>query len=140
KKDSDQFRGIINYFKFYQIDDYDPELLLKCYGILHVNSFGIDCYDTDNLTIDHRGCGLYLEASVFDHSCIPNACAAGDSLALEIRALRPIRPGDLIYLDYIQDILPKDQRIKHLEERYFFTCHCNGGCADSDNVFDSNVD
>ncbi|KAH7639915.1 hypothetical protein DERF_015997 [Dermatophagoides farinae] len=147
-KDSDQFRGIINYFKFYQIDDYDAELLLQCYGLLHVNSFGIDCYDTDNLTIDHRGCGLYIEASVFDHSCMPNACAAGDGLALEIRALRPIRPGDLIYLDYVQDILPKDQRIKHLEERYFFTCKCIGGCADNidsdddhhNNAFDSNVD
>nr|XP_027199729.1 N-lysine methyltransferase SMYD2-B-like [Dermatophagoides pteronyssinus] len=142
-KDSEQFGGIINYFKFYKIDDYDHELLLKCYGLLHVNSFGIDCYDTDNLTIDHRGCGLYLEASVFDHSCVPNACAAGDSLTLEIRALRPIRPGDLIYLDYIQDILPKDERIKHLEERYFFTCQCIGGCdntIDSNDAFDSKVD
>lgn len=71
-----------------------------------------------------------MEASVFDHSCCPNAAASGDGLALEIRALSPIRKGEQIYIDYLQDILPKAERQSGLRERYFFTCQCARGCAD----------
>ncbi|KPM05877.1 Set and mynd domain-containing protein-like protein [Sarcoptes scabiei] len=127
-KDSDRFKGILNYFHFYKIENFNLDLLLRCYGLLQINSFGIDCYDATTQTIDHRGCGLYVEASVFDHSCVPNACASGDGLVLEIRALRPIEIGEEIFIDYVQDVLARKERNMILEDRYFFTCQCEFGC------------
>lgn len=121
----------------YKIVEFDEELLLQCYGLLHVNSFGIDNYHaggeggeqtSELVNIEHAGCGLYIEASVFDHSCVPNACVLGDRLLLEVRALRPIEAGERIYIDYIQDIKPKSERVAQLEARYFFTCACAEGC------------
>ena len=131
----------MNYFKLYKIENFDRKLLLRAYGILHVNSFGIDHY-SEETTIEHRGTGLYVEASVFDHSCVPNACASGNDRMLEIRALSPIKPGDTIYIDYIQDVLPKTERLETLSGRYFFTCQCELGCKDGlgDKAFDSSVD
>ena len=40
--------------------------LVEYYGQLAVNNF----------TIDGLGLGLYVEASIIDHSCSPNACTA----------------------------------------------------------------
>ena len=125
-QDTPQFKGILNYFKLYKIESYDYNLLLRAYGILHVNSFSIDCYlPDDNATesssdviIEQVGTGLYIEPSVFDHSCgCPNAAASGDFLQLEIRALSPIRKGELIYIDYLQDVMPRAERQKTLSER-----------------------
>lgn len=115
---------------------------MKCYGILHINSFSIDCYDNENHSIEHRGTGLYIEASVFDHSCVPNACASGDGLVLEIRALAQIQPKQLIFIDYVQDVLPSIERKKFLQEQYFFNCQCKFGCSTNKQLasFDSNVD
>ncbi len=117
-----QFEGIINYFKFYEID-YDFDFLLKLYGILHINAFGIDIYD-ENQGISHCASGLYIEGSVFDHWCAPNACASGEGLVLEIRAMKNISVGEEIFIDYIQNILPKSERHSILSERYFFDCKC----------------
>ena len=154
-KDSPQFGGILNYFKLYNIENFDHDLLLRAYGILHVNSFGIDCYHDTTLNdaitastqcdgdvhIEHTGTGLYVEASVFDHSCVPNATASGDGLCLEIRALAPIRSGEQIYIDYLQDVLPREKRIRLLAERYFFHCQCAKGCADGlSDPFDNMID
>ncbi|XP_017484555.1 PREDICTED: N-lysine methyltransferase SMYD2-like [Rhagoletis zephyria] len=147
-KDTPQFQGILNYFKLYKIENYDYDLLLRAYGLLHVNSFGIDSYYsavTDNATdvqIDHCGSALYIEASVFDHSCVPNACASGDGMLLEIRALSPICKGEQIYIDYLQDIQPRVERQSILADRYFFTCACSRGCSEtlnSEKAFDAGI-
>ena len=127
------------------MEDVDSELLLRVYGILHVNSFGIDCYYTENkendIEIAHSGSGLYVEASVFDHNCVPNATASGDGLLLEIRALSSIKKGDQIYIDYLQDVLCRNERMTILQERYFFRCQCEHGCSDQQtDPFDKSLD
>src|SRR5699024_9069376 len=63
-----------------------------------------------------------------------NACASGDGLQLEIRALTTIKEGELIYIDYLQDILPREQRQNILNERYFFICQCKHRCNDTDQI------
>lgn len=47
-----------------------------------INSFNIN---DDNL--NPVGTGLYLAASIFDHSCEPNAFVTFDSTALTVRSL-----------------------------------------------------
>ena len=129
------FEGILNYFKLYSIDDYDKELVLKLYGILQINAFGIDIYDQKR-GICHVASGLYVEASVFDHCCQSNACASGEGLTLEIRALKDIEVGQQISIDYVQNILHKNERQKSLNEKYYFVCQCFRCQSDFDNRFD----
>lgn len=130
-----QFTGIINYFELYQIINYDRNLLLKLYGILQINSFGIDVYH-QKYGISHCASGLYIEGSVFDHCCAPNACASGEGLALEIRAMKQINIGEQIFIDYVQNILPKAERQSLLNERYFFVCQCFRCQSNFDQNFD----
>ena len=129
------FEGIVNYFKLYSIEDYDRDLVLKLYGILQINAFGIDSYDEER-GISHCASGLYIEGSVFDHCCQPNACASGEGLLLEIRALREISVGEEITIDYVQNVLPKIQRQTSLKEKYFFICRCFRCESDFDQNFD----
>jgi len=130
-----QFAGIINYFQLYKISNYDKNLLLKLYGILHINAFGIDVYDEKH-GISHCASGLYVEGSVFDHCCSPNACASGEGLTLEIRAMKQIDIGEQIFIDYVQNILPKIERQSILNERYFFVCQCFRCQSDFDQSID----
>ncbi|XP_054165826.1 N-lysine methyltransferase SMYD2-A-like [Oppia nitens] len=129
------FEGIVNYFKLYSINGYDRQLLLKLYGILQINAFGIDSYDEER-GICHCASGLYIEGSVFDHNCQSNACASGEGLILEIRALRDINIDEVITIDYIQNILPKEERHSILMDRYYFKCQCFKCQSDFDEKFD----
>lgn len=132
---TDAFKGIVNYFKLYSMEDYDRDLVLKLYGILQINAFGIDVYDEDR-GICHCASGLYIEGSVFDHCCQSNACASGEGLVLEIRALKNIKVGEEITIDYIQNVLHKNQRQSSLKDKYFFVCHCFRCESDFDQTFD----
>lgn len=129
------FEGILNYFKLYSIENYDKELVLKLYGILQINAFGIDIYDRKR-GICHVASGLYVEASVFDHCCLSNACASGEGLALEIRALRNIEIGEQISIDYVQSVASKSERQTILNQKYYFICRCFRCESDFDTHFD----
>jgi len=66
------------------------EIIIKFYIILlHqtlVNQFGI----TDTDMQGRLGQGLYLNGSVFDHSCEPNATQTFDGVELTIRLIQDI--------------------------------------------------
>ena len=134
-RNTKSFEGIINYFKLYSIEEFDYDLVLKLYGILQINGFGIDVYD-EVRGISHCASGLYIEGSVFDHNCQSNACASGEGLVLEVRALKEISIGEEITIDYIQNILPKIKRQNWLNEKYFFICRCFRCESDFDKYFD----
>ena len=55
----------------------------EIYGRILINSFNI--MNAESLPI---GIGLYLEGSVFDHSCEPNATVVFDGKKLIVRAIR----------------------------------------------------
>ena len=58
---------------------FSPEI----YGRILINSFNI--MSADNLPV---GVGLYLEGSVFDHSCRPNATVVFEGKTLIVRTIR----------------------------------------------------
>jgi hypothetical protein len=84
-----------------------------------INSFSV----LDD-SLNEIGTGLYVAASIFDHSCQPNAAPVFDCTKLEIRALRPIADGETILINYIDLKLPTFERIQRLEHQYYFTCSC----------------
>ncbi|KAI5726422.1 hypothetical protein M8J76_002412 [Diaphorina citri] len=98
-----------------------PTELLTIYGKMLINSFNI--MDPNMNTI---GSGLYLGASRFDHSCVPNAVATFSGTTISIRLIKPVSPFDWskVFVSYIDVLQPTSKRISELKKGYFFECQC----------------
>lgn len=78
------------------------------------------------------GTGIYLAASILDHSCTPNAVATFEGPQLSIRLIEDIPElvWDKIRISYIDQIdLPATRR-SELKKAYYFDCDCER-CADT---------
>lgn len=77
------------------------------------------------------GSALYLTASVFDHSCRPNAVATFDGCKIMITAQEniPDFEWNKIRLNYIDLLDSKIQRRDYLKKQYYFDCECRR-CGD----------
>ncbi|CAH0558711.1 unnamed protein product [Brassicogethes aeneus] len=64
--------------------------IMGLYGRMCVNSFNI-C----NQEFQSLGTGIYLGASVLDHSCAPNAIAIFEGTTIQIRTLKDLKYYDL---------------------------------------------
>ncbi|KAJ8940317.1 hypothetical protein NQ318_014391 [Aromia moschata] len=95
--------------------------LMGMYGRMCVNSFSI-C----NQEFQSVGSGIYLGASVVDHSCQPNAVVTFEGTTLIMRALEPIPSFDWskIFISYIDVMALKSERQRELENTYYFLCQC----------------
>jgi hypothetical protein len=76
---------------------------------------------------DSTPIGLCFEptASFANHSCMPNTGIMFDGRHMTLRALNPIKEGEQILISYIDVTQIRDERRRELEDRYFFTCHCD---------------
>ncbi|KAI3343773.1 hypothetical protein F4824DRAFT_20673 [Ustulina deusta] len=59
-----------------------------------------------------------------NHSCDPNASLVFNQPRHEIRALRKIKAGEEILINYIEVTNPFSVRQAELKQNYFFTCQC----------------
>lgn len=78
------------------------------------------------------GTGIYLAASIMDHSCKPNAVATFEGPQLSIRLMEDIPEliWDNIRISYIDQIdLPATRRAE-LKKSYYFDCDCER-CSDA---------
>ena len=96
------------------------EQFYSYFGKTPVNGFQIK----DDVSDEYFGCGLFIEASIFDHSCLPNAYQVTNGLKIIIRALDTIKEGDEIHLSYINPKLMLPVRKSKLKKFYFFECKC----------------
>ncbi|XP_015903382.1 histone-lysine N-methyltransferase SMYD3 [Parasteatoda tepidariorum] len=97
------------------------EYLTEIYGKTVINSFSI-CHEMQSI-----GWGLYLGASIFDHSCDPNAVQIFDGTILSVRMRKNVPHRDLkqVYISYLNEILLTEERQKMLWEKYYFHCKCS---------------
>lgn len=96
------------------------DCLLQLCAKIFVNAFTISDFKLSPI-----GRGLYIEASVFDHSCRPNAVAVFDGHRLQIRAIRTINiDNEKITVSYINPIQDKASRKFILKQLYYFDCKC----------------
>ncbi|RZC32557.1 histone-lysine N-methyltransferase SMYD3 [Asbolus verrucosus] len=97
--------------------------LMGMYGRICINSFNIIDQELQCL-----GTGMYLGASVIDHSCSPNAVAIFEGPILYIRSLKTFQYLDWsqvqIYISYIDVLNTTKDRQKELEAAYYFLCQC----------------
>ncbi|KAF8783236.1 Histone-lysine N-methyltransferase SMYD3 like protein [Argiope bruennichi] len=106
-----------------------PAEFIEIFGKMAINSFSIA--DNEMQTI---GTGLYLGASVFDHSCSPNADVVFDGINVHIHAIKHIPHRDIskVYISYIEQLDLTEKRRNALLEQYYFYCHCEK-CSTSNN-------
>ncbi|KAL9706736.1 hypothetical protein quinque_010254 [Culex quinquefasciatus] len=97
--------------------------LLRIFGKMCINSFNI--LDDEMNSI---GTGMYLGASIMDHSCRPNAVAIFDGCNLNVRLLEDYHGAEIdfskIFISYIDLLNPTDVRRDMLRKRYYFECGC----------------
>ena len=76
----------------------DVEYLLRIFGKISINQHGIF-----SNSLEFIGDGLYLGASVFDHSCSPNAiCVTKNGKEMFIRAIKEIENFSDVRLCYVE--------------------------------------
>ncbi|XP_012525631.1 histone-lysine N-methyltransferase SMYD3 isoform X2 [Monomorium pharaonis] len=95
--------------------------LIGIYGRIYTNCFGIL-----DLHLNTIGIGLYLGASVIDHSCKPNAVTIFEGTTIIIRTLTDLPSVDLsqIRISYIDLLKSSKDRREKLHSLYFFWCDC----------------
>jgi hypothetical protein len=105
------------------------ELLLHFFGKMIINKLPIIGQEMKEI-----GSAISVEASIFNHSCCPNAAFVWDGLQLELRALREIPGNQEITVNYIDLRKPKNERKSELKELYYFDCRCERCCSDDDDL------
>ncbi|KAG5643172.1 hypothetical protein DXG03_001376 [Asterophora parasitica] len=92
-------------------------------GIVDTNALGIG-----GLPGSYTGAYAVVGGIVsrLNHSCLPNAEYKWDllSLALYVRAVRPIKKDEQICISYCDLLQPRAQRRKELQLKYSFKCDC----------------
>lgn len=102
-----------------------PEVL-EVYGKILINSFNIMNNDYQPV-----GIGLYLEASILDHSCYPNATVVFDGKQLLLRTIKPVKSFADIRISYTNLLDSNQVRRENLQNQYYFTCEC-ARCKDDE--------
>uniref|UniRef100_A0A6A7FNU5 Protein msta-like n=2 Tax=Hirondellea gigas TaxID=1518452 RepID=A0A6A7FNU5_9CRUS len=101
-----------------QVDKYDEDLIKKILGIIDTNAYEIRLPDSSIQ-------GIYSQASMLEHSCIPNTHRTFDAdLNLVVRAAVPIKRGCHLTSCYTEVLATTTVRQEHLLTSKFFTCCC----------------
>jgi hypothetical protein len=97
--------------------DMSKDQASKVLNIYRTNSFENGVYH-----------GVCLKMSRFNHSCCSNAHLFWnvDTRTNDIRAMRKIRPGEEITVNYKEDnwVATREERQSHLKKEYNFDCNC----------------
>lgn len=108
-------------------------LLVKIMAQIRCNRFAIKATVSINRTggmIEHQeipvGSAVYAQASMFNHSCAPNAFATFDGSRITIRCSEKIIEGEEINISYgpLATRHTTIDRQKELAEKYLFQCNC----------------
>merc|ERR1712151_688510 len=90
-------------------------------GSIECNSFDIWSFQRNRLL----GVGLYVAASLFNHSCAPNVARVQRGCQVEFYALTAVQMGEALCIAYINPrIADATARRSKLLAAYGFSCTC----------------
>lgn len=84
------------------------------------NAFSICDHEQNSI-----GIGIYLPASLLNHSCLPNCAAVFEDGSLLLRSLQHIPSGCELLISYTEVLQPVAVRQAQLERVYGFHCVCS---------------
>lgn len=99
---------------------------------LDLNSFNLV-----NALYDRIGLYMHPYAALINHSCEYNSVVGFDGDELYVKAIRPIKKGEQIFISYVDTTNPYQTRQIELAERYFFHCQCSKCTQGTDSPEDS---
>ncbi|XP_025986254.2 histone-lysine N-methyltransferase ASHR1 isoform X2 [Solenopsis invicta] len=91
------------------------------YGKAFINSYSIQDREMESI-----GTGLYLGASIIDHSCKPNAIVTFEGTMIIIRTLTDLPSLDWsqVSISYVELLDSTESRRQKLHEMHYFWCNC----------------
>ncbi|XP_054164870.1 histone-lysine N-methyltransferase SMYD3-like [Oppia nitens] len=114
--------------------------LVDLFGKFIINSYFIFYTDIIDQSSHTCGAGLFIGASVLDHSCAYNVYIQSAGNKLQVIAGQHITAGDELTTFYVNPSLPTVTRRMLLKSGYYFDCHCCRCDAIDDNDSDITVD
>ncbi|KAI8968572.1 hypothetical protein BDF20DRAFT_839663 [Mycotypha africana] len=90
----------------------------------YLNVFSANNFNIDDINMFPIGEGTYPIASLFNHSCRPNAVVMFDGAIAAIHAIEDIQPNSEITISYVDPAHSRSHRQKALKDKYFFACQC----------------
>nr|XP_053626384.1 LOW QUALITY PROTEIN: uncharacterized protein LOC128684235 [Cherax quadricarinatus] len=115
---------LIEELKRYIGEEYIPNYsdFLGIYGRMLVNRFSL--MDRTMMTL---GSAMYLSASIFDHSCIPNCFISFAGKNVQIRTLidMPVLDYCKCRISYVDPVSSVRSRRENLYHKWFFWCECS---------------
>ena len=78
-------------------------------------------------TPEHFGTGVYLKASLLNHSCAPNCTVVFTGRQLSVLATKEIPAGDIhsvAFITYVNSLEDTVTRQQQLMATWHFTCEC----------------
>ena len=125
----------------------DAAVMCHVLGALQVNAFGTRSgLFGASASGEADGAGIFVSASLFNHSCVPccyadlslrprNAAAGGGSVdnggSIAFVACRPIAQGEVVSISYLDTSEPSYVRQRLLRRTKHFVCRC-ALCVDAD--------
>lgn len=120
---------------FIQTTDITENELIHFLNVFKSNNFSID--DIDMFAI---GEGTYPIASLFNHSCRPNAVVMFEGALASIHAIEDIPENTEIFISYVDAAHSREHRQKSLREKYYFTCQCERCTTHAERPYLSQID
>eukprot|EP00026_Physarum_polycephalum_P009849 Phypoly_transcript_09986.p1 GENE.Phypoly_transcript_09986~~Phypoly_transcript_09986.p1 ORF type:complete len:145 (+),score=6.02 Phypoly_transcript_09986:874-1308(+) len=102
------------------LDGLTKDDLVQLLGSIQCNNFALKNFGIDK---HYFGEGVYLKASLFNHSCAPNVTLKIRNGTLEFLMLESVEAGTELNISYTDPTSPS--RRQHLEENYLFLCQCS---------------
>ena len=99
-----------------------PDKLKMMFACVYNNSFTVEGCAPEREKV---GIAVYLEASLFSHSCVCNTARSFRGKTVCFRASRPIEPGEEITIAYSSKLdEPLSVRRAPLQSHFGFLCRC----------------
>lgn len=108
------------------LDDINDKLIFELFCRLVINTLTIH----DSMDLKSIGYGLYLDATIYNHSCMPTCHTVFNGIHLSIRTISD-QVNNEWTINYIDLLESYDIRQDFLRNNYYFTCQCKR-CLDND--------
>lgn len=114
------FQSIFERFKQWNLlDQFDPTIVFELFCRLVINTLTIH----EPIDLKPIGYGLYLDATIYNHSCFPTCHTLFNGIVLTIRTICE-QSNDEWTINYTDLLEPYSIRQEFLREHYYFTCQC----------------
>ena len=101
------------------LDQIDSTIVFELFCRLVINTLTIH----EPIDLKPIGYGLYLDATIYNHSCFPTCHTLFNGIRLTIRTIGE-QSNDEWTINYIDLLEPYSIRQEFLRENYYFTCQC----------------